>query len=94
MTTDVNLRRALFSASRNPTLGYSHREPQQHNSRATRPQTRALEGARTLVAGVRVQYTLEAIGDGGADGLVAVTRPWPNKETVITKSLHSESGLA
>ena len=36
------------------------------------PQTRALEGARTLVAGVRVRYTLEAIGAGGADGLVAV----------------------
>ena len=31
----------------------------------------SLEGARTLVAGVRVQHTLEAIGAGGADGLVA-----------------------
>ena len=32
----------------------------------------SLEGARTLVAGVRVQHTLEAIGAGGVDGLVAV----------------------
>ena len=32
----------------------------------------SLEGARILVAGVRVQHTLEAIGAGGAGGLVAV----------------------
>ena len=30
------------------------------------------EGARTLVVSVRVQHTLEAIGAGGADELVAV----------------------
>ena len=35
------------------------------------------EGARTLVAGVRVQHTLEAIGAGGADGLVVVDQRLP-----------------
>ena len=34
----------------------------------------SLEGARTLVAGVRVQHTLEAIGAGGVDGLAVDQR--------------------